>query len=173
MPRHPDTPSLPRAGLEIAPLAALARFPFPPCAAALPNLRLLGASTFSPLVVCSVYQGLLTALRTEAGVRRGDLNRRRQLHLILTSLVPPPEAGGARTFSISLSLSLLRLLLPSLTLPLGVLAVLGIGGISERMFNAFWDGLSLPQRAELRRRAFAAGVNFRYRLDGWEATLEA
>jgi hypothetical protein len=171
MPPDADTPPIPRAGLEIGPLAALARIPLPPCAA-LPRLRLLGESTLGPLAVCAAYQTVLTALRTESSVRRGELNRRRQIHLMLTSLVAPARDGRPSGLSLSLSLSVLRLLLPSLSFPLALFGVLGIGRISERMFNAYWDGLTLGQKAEWRRKAFAAGANFRYRLDGWDVSLE-
>ena len=50
--------------------------------------------------------------------------------------------------------------------------MLGVGRISEGMFNAFWDGLNTGQKAELRRKAFASGMNLRYRLDGWDVSLE-
>jgi hypothetical protein len=74
--------------------------------------------------------------------------------------------------NLSLTLSVLQLLVPSLRLPLTVWGVLGVGRISERVFNAFWDGLNAGQKAELRRKAFAAGVNLRYKMDGWDVTLE-
>lgn len=173
MPRDPESLSIPRAGLEIVPLAALTRIPIPACTAALSRFRLLGESTLGPLVVCATYQTVLTALRTEASVRRGELNRRHQINLVLTSLVQPSRDGMPSGFSLGLSLSLLRLFLPWLSLPLGLWGVVGLGRVSERMFNSFWDGLNPGQKAELRRKAFAAGVNLRYRLDGWETSLEA
>lgn len=172
MTRESDSLSIPRAGVEIAPLAALTRIPFPPCAAALPRLRLLGESTIGAVVVCSLYQTLLTALRTESSVRRGEFNRRRQINLVLGSIVAPGQAGLSRSLNLSLTLSVLQLLVPSLRLPLTVWGVLGVGRISERVFNAFWDGLNAGQKAELRRKAFAAGVNLRYKMDGWDVTLE-
>ncbi|MFN9545802.1 MAG: hypothetical protein ACK6AD_01835 [Cyanobacteriota bacterium] len=173
MPHNPEVPPIPRAGLEIAPLAALVRIPFPPCAAALPRLRVLGESTIGAVVVCAAYQTVLTTLRTESSVRRGEFNRRRQINLVLNSLVPSLQEGIPPSFSLSLSLSLLRLLLPSLSLPLGIFGVLGVGKISERLFNAYWDGLNHGQKAELRRKAFAAGMNLRYRLDGMDVTVES
>lgn len=172
MSREPDSASIPRAGLEIVPLAALTRIPFPACAAALPRLRLLGQSTIGAVAVCALYQTLLTALRTESSVRRGEFNRRRQINLVLGSIVTTDQTGLSRSLSLSLTLSVLRLLVPSLSLPLTVWGVFGVGRISERMFNAFWDGLNPGQKAELRRKAFAAGMNLRYKLDGWDVTLE-
>lgn len=172
MSREPNALSIPRAGVEIVPLAALTRIPFPPCAAALPRLRLLGQTTIGAVVVCALYQTLLTALRTESSVRRGEFNRRRQINLVLGSIVTPDQKGIPRSLSLSLTLSVLQLLVPSLSLPLTVWGVFGVGRISERMFNAFWDGLNPGQKAELRRKAFAAGTNLRYKLDGWDVTLE-
>jgi hypothetical protein len=158
--------------MEIVPLAALTRIPFPPCAAALPRLRLLGESTVGAVVVCALYQTVLTALRTESCVRRGDFNRRRQINLVLGSFVSPVQGGIPKNLRLSLTLSVLRLLFPSLSLPLTVWGMFGVGRISERMFNAFWDGLNPGQKAELRRKAYAAGMNFRYKLAGWDLTLE-
>lgn len=172
MSRDPESIPTPRAGMEIVPLAALTRIPFPSCAA-LSRLRLLGEFTLGPLVVFAAYQTVLTALRTESSVRLGELNRGRQIQLILASLVQSSPDGVPSIFGLSLSMSLLRLLLPSLSLPLGLWGVLGVGRVSERLFNAFWDGLNPGQQAELRRRAFAAGVNLRFRLDGYQTTLEA
>ena len=92
-----DSLSIPRAGMEIVPLAALTRIPFPPFAtAAFPRLRLLGESTLGAVVVGAVYQSALTALRTKSGVRRGEFNRRRQINLVLRSIVSPDQGGIPR-----------------------------------------------------------------------------
>lgn len=82
MPRDPESLLIPRAGMEIVPLAALARVPFRFCAS-VPRLRLLGEATLGPLVVFAAYQTVLTALRTESSVRLGEFTRGRQIQLIL------------------------------------------------------------------------------------------
>jgi hypothetical protein len=87
------------------------------------------------------------------------------------SLVQTHAAGSPSSLSISLTMSFLLLLIPSLSLPLTLFGILGIGRISEKMFNAFWDGLNSGQKAELRRRAYSAGANLRYRIDGHEIVL--
>jgi hypothetical protein len=171
MPRDSESFSLPKPGLEITPWAALTRIPLPSCTALLPRLRNLGEAALGPLVICAIYQGLLTTLRTEAAVRRGELNRKRQLRLVMSSLVQIHQAGTSSSLSVSLTMSFLLLLIPSLSLPFTVFGILGIGRISERVFNAFWDGLNSGQKAELRRRAYAAGANLRYRVDGHEISL--
>jgi hypothetical protein len=70
-------------------------------------------------------------------------------------------------------LSLLRLLVPSLTLPFALWGFLGIGHVSAKLINSFWDGMNDREKEELKRRVFAAGANLRYRLDGWDVTIEA
>jgi hypothetical protein len=171
MPRESESFSLPKPGLEITPWAALTRIPLPGCTTLLPRFRILGAATLGPLLICAIYQGLLATLRTEAAVRRGELNRRRQLRLVMGSLVQTHAAGSPSTLSVSLTMSFLLLLIPSLSLPLTLFGILGVGRISEKLFNAFWDGLNSGQKAELRRRAYAAGANLRYRVDGHEILL--
>jgi hypothetical protein len=92
---------------------------------------------------------------------------------MLRSILPETRDGEASTFSIGLTLSLLRLLVPSLTLPFALWGLLGIGPVSAKLINSFWDGMNDREREELKRRVFAAGANLRYRLDGWDDTLEA
>ncbi len=47
-----------------------------------------------------------------------------------------------------------------------------MGKVCERTFNAYWDSLNHGQKAEMRRKVFAAGMNARYRIDGREFILE-
>jgi hypothetical protein len=42
--------------------------------------------------------------------------------------------------------------------PLSVLGLVGTGKATIDLFDAFWDGLSDPQRQELRSLAFDAGI---------------
>jgi len=56
--------------------------------------------------------------------------------------------------------------LPWLSLPLGILSVLGVGRASLDLAHAFWDGLSSQQRAELHQAAYRAGVNLNRLLGG-------
>ena len=170
--RNDDPPlAIPRPGLEIVPWAALTRVSVPGCAALSPRLCGLASATFGPLVICAVYQSLLTVFRTEPYVRRGELNRVAQLRMVMTNLVRAKAALSPSCFSVSLALSMLRLLLPAVSIPLAIFAVFGIGRISERMFNSFWDGLDAQQQAELKRKAYQAGIDLRYRLDLFEAGL--
>lgn len=162
---------IPRPGLEIIPWAALTRVSVPGCAALSPRLSGLSSAAFGPLVICAVYQCLLTVFRTEPYVRRGELNRVAQLRLVMTNLARARSALSPSCFSISLALSILRLLLPSFSIPLAILGFLGIGRISEQIFNSFWGGLDIQQQVELKRKAYQLGIYLRYRLDLFEAGL--
>lgn len=158
--RNPDR--IPRAGYEVAPLAGLSSLPLSTGQPALGSARLLGESTLGAVVVYAVYQALLTALRTEALVRRAHLDRSAQARLIGRSVLGSIQDGAA----IGLAFSLLLLVFPWLSLPLGVLSVVGLGKASLDLFHAFWDGLNDLQRGELHDAAFAAGVNLNRFLQG-------
>lgn len=161
--------AIPRAGLEVVPLAALAAIPLPPVSSRAGAARLLSESTLGALAVFAAYQALLTALRTEAVVRRGELDRPQQARLVVASVWAAMREGAA----IGLACSLLLLVLPWLSLPLTALSLVGIGKASLQLTQAFWDGLSPAERGELHRAAFRAGVNLERLLRGTSAGLEA
>jgi hypothetical protein len=165
--------SIPQVGMEIVPLASLTRIPIPLKTTAFPRIKLLGGSILGPLVVCAVYQAVLTVLRTESGVRLGEINRRRQLALVVETIFVRTKGQGSSSLQMSVLLSILRLLLPSISFPLGILGFLAVGKVCERTFNAYWESLNHGQKAEMRRKVFAAGMNFRYRVDGNQITLES
>jgi len=167
MSRVRDLFQMPRAGLEMAPLAGLVSIRWPGAPAALHPGRLLSESTLGAVVVYGIYQALLSALRSEALVRRGELDRRDQVHIILQSAWAAMQQGAA----IGLVLAPVLLLLPWLSLPLGLLSVVGVGRASLDLAHAFWDGLSPEQRGELHRAAYAAGVSLNRLLAGGQ--LEA
>lgn len=162
MSRERDPHGLPRAGLEIVPLAFLSRIPLPAVGAAPGSTRLLCESGLGAMAVFGIYQALLSGLRTEALVRRGELDRRRQARLVLLSAWEAMQDGAA----IGLACSVLLMVLPWLALPLGVLSVVGCGRASLDLAHAFWDGLSPEQRAELHRAAYAAGLSLNRLLGG-------
>ena len=158
--RNPD--HIPRAGYELAPLAGLSSLPLSAAQPSLGSARLLSESTLGAVMVYAVYQALLTALRTEAMVRRSQLDRSSQVRLIGRSVWGSMKDGAA----IGLALSLLLLVFPWLSLPLGVLSVVGLGKASVDLFHAFWDGLNEQQKSELHDAAYAAGVNLHRLLQG-------
>jgi len=155
MGRTLDRDCIPRAGLEVAPIAGLASFPLGRGPSPLGSGRFLSESTLGAVVVYAVYQALLTALRTEAMVRRTQLNRSAQARLIGQSVWSSMKDGAA----IGLALSLLLLIFPWLAMPLGVMGIVGMGKASLDLLHAFWDGLNEQQKSELHEAAYAAGVN--------------
>lgn len=162
MSRERDPFQIPRAGLEMAPLAALVSIPLPGAGAMLRSGRLLSESTLGAVVVYGMYQALLSALRSEALVRRGELDRWAQIHIVRQTAWGAMRQGAA----IGLVLSLVMVVLPWLNLPLGLLSVVGVGRASLDLVHAFWDGLSPLQRGELHRAAYAAGVSLNRLLGG-------
>jgi len=162
MARDRDPFRLPRAGLEMAPLAGLSSIRLPGAPTSLGSGRVLAEASLGGVVVFGVYQALLSGLRSEALVRRGLLDRRRQLQLVVVSALAAMQDGAA----IGLALSLVLLVLPWLSLPLGVLSVVGIGRASLDLGHAFWDGLSPQQRRELHQAAYVAGVSLQRLLGG-------
>jgi len=170
MGRDRDPDRLPRAGFEVAPLAGLTSLPLGGGPAPLGTGRMLSEATLGAVVVYAVYQALLTGLRTEAMVRRSQLSRSAQARLIGRSVWGSIQDGAA----IGLALSLLLLVFPWLSLPLGILSVVGLGRASLDLFHAFWDGLDDQQKSELHEAAYAAGVNLHRLLHGsGQASLEA
>jgi hypothetical protein len=169
MGRDRDPFRIPRAGLEMAPLAGLVGFPLGGSATPLGNARLLSGSTLGAVAVFATYQALLSGLRTEALVRRGAIDRRHQARLVIATAWEAMKDGAA----LGLALSLVLLVLPALSLPLGVLSVVGLGKASLDLGHAFWDGLSNHQRRELHAAAYAAGVNLHRLLLGPDPGLAA
>lgn len=162
MSRDRDPLQMPRAGLEMAPLAGLVSIPLPGPSTGVHAGRLLSESTLGAVVVYGIYQALLSALRSEALVRRGELDRRSQVRIVVETAWTAMQQGAA----LGLVLSLVLLVLPWLSLPLGLLSVVGVGRASLDLAHAFWDGLSPAQRHELHRAAYAAGVSLNRLLAG-------
>jgi hypothetical protein len=82
MARSKDPFQIPKAGLEIAPVAGLASINVNGSVGAVPAGEFLGESTLGGMVVYEIYQALLTGLRTEAMRRRGQINRATQIQLV-------------------------------------------------------------------------------------------
>lgn len=162
MSRDRDPFQIPRAGLEMAPLAGLVSIPLPGAPGGVHSGRLLSESTLGAVVVYGIYQALLSALRSEALVRRGALDRRSQARLVAHTAWTAMQQGAA----IGLVLSLVLLVLPWLSLPMGLLSIVGVGRATLDLGHAFWDGLSPLQRNELHRAAYSAGVSLNRLLGG-------
>jgi hypothetical protein len=152
--RSKDPYQIPKAGLEIAPVAGLASINVNGSVGAVPAGEFLGESTLGGMVVYAIYQALLTGLRTEAMRRRGELNRAAQIQLVAQTVWASVKEGAA----VSAVLAVVLLVFPWMAFPLSVLGLVGTGKATIDLFDAFWDGLSEAQRQELRTLAFDAGI---------------
>jgi hypothetical protein len=154
MARSIDPFQIPKAGLEIAPVAGLASLNVNGSIGPVPAPEFIGESTLGGMVVYAIYQALLTGLRTEAMRRRGELDRATQIQLIAQTVWASVKEGAA----VSAVLAFVLLLFPWMASPLSLLGLVGTGKATIDLFDAFWDGLSEDQREELMRRAFDAGI---------------
>jgi hypothetical protein len=152
--RSKDPYQIPKAGLEIAPIAGLASINVNGSVGAVPAGEFLGESTLGGMVVYAIYQALLTGLRTEAMRRRGELDRATQIQLVAQTVWTSVKEGAA----VSAVLAVVLLVFPWMAFPLSVLGLVGTGKATIDLFDAFWDGLSEAQRQELRTLAFDAGI---------------
>jgi hypothetical protein len=157
MGRERDPFRIPRAGWEVAPLAGLASLDLNGNGAAVTGGEFVAESAVGGMAVYAVYQALLTALRTEAMRRRGEIDRGTQARTILATVWESTKQGSA----VSLVLGTVLALFPWLTLPFALLGAVGLGKASLDLVHAFWDGLDEDQRADLHEAAYEAGVSLR------------
>jgi hypothetical protein len=80
--RSRDPFQIPKADLEIAPVAGLASINVNGSIGPVPAPEIISESTLCAMVVYAIYQALLTMLRIEAIRRRGELNRATQIQLV-------------------------------------------------------------------------------------------
>ena len=162
MTRERDPFRIPRAGLEIAAIAGLASIDINLNGGAINGGEIVAESTLGGMAVYAIYQTLLSGLRTEALRKRGAISRAVQIQMISTTVWESVKQGAA----VSVLLGVLLLVFPSLSIPLSILGMVGMGVASIELFNAFWDGLDAMQRAELHAASKEAGVNLRRFLNG-------
>jgi hypothetical protein len=154
MTRSKDPFQIPKAGLEIAPVAGLASINVNGSVGAVPAGEFLGESTLGGMVVYAIYQALLTGLRTEAMRRRSQISRATQIQLVAQTVWASVKEGAA----VSAVLAVVLLVFPWMAFPLSILGFVGTGKATIDLFDGFWDGLSDAQRQELRTLAFDAGI---------------
>jgi hypothetical protein len=162
MTRESDPFRIPRAGVEMAPLAGLVSLDVNLNGGSLSSGEFVAESALGGVVVYAAYQALLTGLRTEALRKRGAITRAAQLRLVSLTVWESTKQGAA----VSLLLGVVLLVFPWMGLPLSILGLVGAGKASLDLFNAFWDGLDETQRAELLAASMEAGVNLRRLLSG-------
>lgn len=162
MGREHDPFRIPRAGWEVAPLAGLAWLDLNGSGGSLGHGEYVAESTVGGIAVYALYQALLTALRTEAMRRRGEIDRAAQVHSIAVTVWESSKQGAV----VSAALGLVLMVFPWLTMPLTLLGAVGMGKASLDLFHAFWDGLSPEEQATLNNASYDAGVNLRRFLEG-------
>ena len=128
------------------------------------NPKFFAQSALGGLALYTIYKSLLTSLKTEALRKKGLINRGVQIQII-QEVVMESLASGTTA---SLSIGLMLLLFPSLTLPISLLGIVGIGKASINLFDAFWCSLSELQRTELHNASRDAGINLAKLLRGYQ-----
>ena len=157
MTREHDPFRIPRAGWEVAPLAGLASVDLNHNGGAFSGGEFFSESTVGGVVLYAAYQALLSALRTEALRKRGEINRITQVRLVLSTSLESAKTGVA----VGAVLSVVLLVFPWLTTPLAVMGALGSAKASLDLFHAFWDGLDDGQKLQVTIAAHEAGVSLR------------
>jgi hypothetical protein len=155
MTREHDPYRIPRAGWEAAPLAGLASVDLNHNGGAFTGREFFSESTVGGVVLYAAYQALLSALRTEALRKRGDIDRMTQVRLVLSTSLEGAKTG----FAVGAVLSVVLLVFPWLTAPMAVLGVVGSAKASVDLFHAFWDGLDEEQKLQVSVAAHEAGVS--------------
>lgn len=154
MGRSRDPYQIPKAGVEIAPLAGLASVNINRSVGPVSSTEFVGESTLGGVLVYAIYQALLTGLRTEAMRKRGALDRQTQIRLVAESVWASAKEGAA----VSAVLGVVLVVFPWMAFPLSVIGVFGAGKATMDLMDAFWDGLSLDQKQELKTAFYAAGI---------------
>ena len=95
MGRSRDPYQIPKAGVEIAPLAGLASVNINRSVGPVSSTEFVGESTLGGVLVYAIYQALLTGLRTEAMRKRGALDRQTQIRLVAESVWASAKEGAA------------------------------------------------------------------------------
>ncbi len=157
MTREHDPFRIPRAGWEAAPLAGLASVDLNRNGGAFSGGEFVSESTVGGVLLYATYQALLSALRTEALRKRGEIDRLTQIRLVLATSLESARTGVA----VGAVLSVVLLVFPWLAAPMAVMGVLGSAKASLDLFHAFWDGLDVEQKRQVTIVAHEAGVNLR------------
>ncbi len=157
MTREHDPFRIPRAGWEAAPLAGLASVDLNRNGGAFSGGEFVSESTVGGVLLYATYQALLSALRTEALRKRGEIDRLTQVRLVLATSLESARTGVA----VGAVLSVVLLVFPWLAAPMALVGVVGTAKASLDLFHAFWDGLDAEQKLQVTIAAHEAGVNLR------------
>ena len=139
--RFLDPYQIPKAGVEIAPLAGLASVDIKQeCWSCLLYL-FVGESTLGGVLVYAIYQALLTGLRTEAMRKRGALDCQTQIRLVAESVWVSAKEGAP----VSGVMGVVLLMSHWMAFPPSVLGVSSAGQVTMDLVDVLWDGLTEEQ----------------------------
>ena len=153
MGRSRDPYQIPKAGVEVVPLASLAFINVNGSVGPVSATEFVSESTLGGVLVHAIYQALLTALLTEAMRKRGVIDRPTQARWVERYLLKRELLSALYLGSCCWSS-------PGWPFPFSVLGIFGVGKASMDLFDAFWDGLTDEQKQELKEVAYDAGVGF-------------
>ena len=145
---------IPQAGVEAVPIGTLMSVDINGSGADAGVLEMTAESTLGGVLVYSAYQAILTALKSEASRKAGEITRAQQVKLIATTAL---DAGKSSAFTMLVASAIVALC-PWLTGPLTILGIVGGGVMATRIAQNFWGMLDADQQLELRKAADAAKV---------------
>ena len=146
---------IPVAGMEAVPLATLASIDLNGNGAEGGLFEMTAENSIGSLLVVVCYQSVLTALKSEQARREGEITRRQQVQLIVSTAM---ESGRSSAFTLVICSALISIF-PWLTPAFAILGIVGGSAMAYRITNEFWQALDEKQKSELRRAAEGAKVN--------------
>lgn len=146
---------VPVAGVEAIPLATLASIDLNGNGAEGGIFEMTAENSIGSLLVVVCYQSVLTALKSESARREGEITRKQQIQLIVSTAM---ESGRSSAFALVICSALITIF-PWLTPVFALLGIVGGSAMAVRVTNEFWSALDEKQQDELRRAADAAKVN--------------
>lgn len=122
------------------------------------------------LLTYAIYQTLLTGIRTEGYVRKGQMTRRQQFVQVRNTAWAATKDGAIASIVIASVLALF----PFLTPIAGLVAIVGGAVAGTRLINAAMDAFTPEMKEELKSAAEEAGVAIKGLTEGeTEATASA
>ena len=146
---------IPASGVEVVPLATLASLDLNGNGTEGSFFEMTAENSIGSLLVVVVYQSVLTALKSEASRRAGDITRKQQVQLIISTAM---ESGRSSAFTLVICSALISIF-PWLTPVFAILGIVGGTAMAARVTNEFWSALDDSQKDELKRAADQAKVN--------------
>ena len=146
---------IPASGVEAIPVATLASIDLNGNGAEGGIFEMTAENSIGSALVVVAYQAVLTALKSEAARRNGEITRADQVKLIGTTAL---ESGRSSAFTLIVCSAIITLL-PWTTPIFALLGIVGGAAMASRVTHEFWEALDSRQQDELRKAADSARVN--------------